>query len=117
MMWAAGLTVIGASVEAGPGEADVTRGEVEADSVSVSVVWRLVDNATLLVVSSGFLKDDLCEDSEALRLDESLGLSVVTASEMFCVEASTGLSSSPCPLFRFLILIFLIDLMTGESLL
>ena len=115
-MWAAGLTVIGASLEAGPVEADVTRGELEADSVSVSVVCFLVDNASLLVVSSGFLKDDLCEDSEALRLDESLGFSVVTASEMCCGEASTVLSSSPSPLFRFLILIFLIDLMTGESL-
>lgn len=116
MMWAAGLTVMMASLEAGPGEAEVTRGEVEADSVSVSVVCRLVDNASLLVVTSGFLKDDLCEDSEALRLDESLGLSVVTASAMPCVEASTVLTSSLSPLFRFLILIFLIDLMTGESL-
>ena len=116
MMWAAGLTVIGAALEAGPGEAEVTRGEVEADSVSVSVVCLLVDNAALLVVTSGFLKDDLCEDSEALRLDESFGLSVVTASAMSCVDDSTVLISSLTPLFRFLILIFLIDLMTGESL-
>ena len=117
MMWAAGLTVMGASLEAGPEEADVTIDEVEEDSVSVSVVCLLVDDASLLVVISGFLNDEVCEVSEALRLDESLGLSVETASEIPSVEVSamsTVLSSSP--LFRFLILIFLIDLKTGESL-
>ena len=117
MMWAAGLTVMGASLEAGPEEADVTIDEVEEDSVSGSVVCLLVDDASLLVVISGFLNDDVCEVSEALRLDDSLGLSVETASEIPSVEVSamsTVLSSSP--LFRFLILIFLIDLKTGESL-
>ena len=109
MMWAAGLTVIGASLEAA-----VT--DMEDDSVA-SEVCLLVDKASLLVVISGFLNDDVCEVSEALRLDASLGLSVETASEISGVNASlisTELSSTP--LFRFLILIFLIDLNTGESL-
>ena len=117
MMWAAGLTVMGASLEAGPEEAEVTADNVEEDSVSVSVVCLLVDDASLLVVTSGFLNDDVCEVSEALRLDESLGLSVETASDIPGGEISvisTVLSSSP--LFLFLILIFLIDLKTGESL-
>merc|ERR550534_2960598 len=117
MMWAAGLTVMGASLEAGPEEADFTTDDVEEDSVSVSVVCLLVDDASLLVVTSGFLNDEVCEDSEALRLDESLGLSVETASDIPGVETSvisTVLSSSP--LCRFLILIFLMDLKTGESL-
>jgi len=117
MMWAAGLTVMGASLEAGLEEAEVTNDDVEEDSVSVSVLCLLVDDASLLVVTSGFLNDDVCEVSEALRLDESLGLSVETASEIPGVEVSvisTVLSSSL--LFRFRILIFLIDLKTGESL-
>ena len=109
MMWAAGLTVIGASLEAA-----VT--DMEDDSVA-SDVCLLVDKASLLVVISGFLNDDVCEVSEALRLDASLGLSVETAFEISGVSASlisTELSSTS--LFRFLILIFMIDLKTGESL-
>ena len=58
MMWAAGLTVMGASLEAGSGEAVVT--DVEDDSVA-SEVCLLVDKASLLVVISGFLNEDVCE--------------------------------------------------------
>ena len=106
MIWAAGLTVIGASLDTG--EAAVT--DVEEDSVA-SDVCLLVDEASLFVVISGFLKDDVCEVSEALRLDASLGLSVETAAEISGMSASlisTELSSMT--LFRFLSLIFLIDL-------
>ena len=104
---------MGASLETEvTGEAE----DKEDDSVA-SVDCALADDASRLAVSSGFLNDEVCEDSEALRLDASLGLRVETASEISCVKSvdiSTVRSSSP--LFRPLILIFLIDLITGESL-
>ena len=52
-MWAAGLTVMGASLEA-------ALTDVEDDSVA-SEVCLLVDKASLLVVISGFLNEDVCE--------------------------------------------------------
>jgi len=108
MMWAAGLTVMASLLE--PGE-DGASGEtgVTVDVEDTSEDCLLVEEASLPVVISGLLTAaKLCEVNEALRLDESFGLNVVTASVISEVSLS--------PLLRPLILIFLIDLITGESL-